>query len=107
MGKKDAEDKRTERHFSEEVRHWTKQERVATMFLSMPGPGAERTRGNNGAWNGLDRRRHEMNVSQIMCKMIAYSQGNHHDINHLMKVYAYARTIGVCVREYPGGSRRS
>lgn len=39
MGKKDAEDKRTERHFSEEVRHWTKQERVATMFLSMPGPG--------------------------------------------------------------------
>ena len=37
-----------------------------------------------------------MNVSQIMCKMIAYSQGNHHDINHLMKVYAYARTIGVC-----------
>lgn len=48
-----------------------------------------------------------MNVSQIMCKMIAYSQGNHHDINHLMKVYAYARTIGVCVREYPGGSRRS
>ena len=43
-----------------------------------------------------------MNVSQIMCKMIAYSQGNHHDINHLMKVYAYARTIGVC----EGVSRR-
>ena len=28
--------------------------------------------------------------------MIDFSAGNLHDINHLMKVYAYARTIGVC-----------
>ena len=37
-----------------------------------------------------------MNVSQITAKMIDYSTGNLHDINHFMKVYAYAKTIGEC-----------
>ena len=34
-------------------------------------------------------------VSDIMQKMIAYSDGNLHDIAHFMKVYAFARTIGI------------
>ncbi|WP_325199565.1 HD domain-containing protein [Oscillibacter sp.] len=38
----------------------------------------------------------EMTISEIMLKMIAYSQGNHHDINHFLKVYAYAKTIAEC-----------
>lgn len=37
-----------------------------------------------------------MTVSNIMVKMIEYSKGNLHDINHLMKVYAYAKTIAEC-----------
>ncbi|WP_312432705.1 HD domain-containing protein [Lacrimispora sp.] len=37
-----------------------------------------------------------MNVSEIAAKMITYSDGNLHDINHFMKVYAYAKTIGEC-----------
>lgn len=37
-----------------------------------------------------------MTVSQIAAKMIQYSNGNLHDINHFMKVYAYAKTIGEC-----------
>ncbi|HCD45190.1 MAG TPA: phosphohydrolase [Lachnoclostridium sp.] len=37
-----------------------------------------------------------MNVSEIAAKMIIYSDGNLHDINHFMKVYAYAKTIGEC-----------
>lgn len=39
-----------------------------------------------------------MNVSEIAARMIEYSDGNLHDINHLMKVYAYAKTIGECER---------
>lgn len=35
-----------------------------------------------------------MSISEIMKKMIAYSDGNLHDINHFMKVWTYARTIG-------------
>lgn len=35
-------------------------------------------------------------VSELAARMIDYSAGNLHDINHLMKVYSYARTIGVC-----------
>lgn len=35
-----------------------------------------------------------MTVSEIAEKMIEYSEGNLHDINHFLKVYAYARTIG-------------
>ncbi|MDO5425238.1 MAG: HD domain-containing protein [Eubacteriales bacterium] len=42
-----------------------------------------------------------MNVSEIMVKMIGYSNGNHHDINHLMKVYAYAKTIAECENVTP------
>ncbi|MCQ2537058.1 MAG: HD domain-containing protein [Lachnospiraceae bacterium] len=33
-------------------------------------------------------------VSEIMKKMIEYSDGSNHDINHFMKVHNYARTIG-------------
>ena len=35
-----------------------------------------------------------MNVAQIMEKMIAFSEGNIHDIDHLIRVWTYARTIG-------------
>ena len=34
-------------------------------------------------------------VSDIMQEMIAYSEGNLHDIAHFMKVYGFARTIGI------------
>lgn len=37
-----------------------------------------------------------MNVSEILFKMVKYSDGNLHDINHFMKVYAYAKTIADC-----------
>lgn len=37
-----------------------------------------------------------MIVSEITAKMIQYSGQTLHDINHLMKVYAYAKTIGEC-----------
>lgn len=37
-----------------------------------------------------------MNISEIIKNMIDYSNGNRHDINHFMKVYAYAKTIGEC-----------
>ena len=36
-----------------------------------------------------------MLISTLSEKMIRYSGGNLHDINHFMKVYAYARSIGV------------
>lgn len=35
-----------------------------------------------------------MTISQIMNKMITFSDGNTHDINHLMKVWGFAKTIG-------------
>lgn len=35
-----------------------------------------------------------MTTAEIAEKMMVYSQGNRHDINHFMKVYAYAGTIG-------------
>jgi hypothetical protein len=35
-----------------------------------------------------------MTVSQIMEKMIKSSQGNIHDIEHFVKVWSYAKTIG-------------
>lgn len=37
-----------------------------------------------------------MTVSEIVKKMIAYAEGNLHDIAHFLKVYAYAKTIGEC-----------
>ena len=35
-----------------------------------------------------------MTISQIMEKMIAFCDGNIHDIDHLIRVWTYARTIG-------------
>ena len=35
-----------------------------------------------------------MTISEILNKMIDYSEGNLRDINHLMMVWGYARTIG-------------
>ena len=35
-----------------------------------------------------------MNISRIMEKMIAFSNGNLHDMNHFMCVWTYAKTIG-------------
>ena len=35
-----------------------------------------------------------MSVSEIMEKMIAFSDGNTHDIDHLIRVWTYAKTIG-------------
>lgn len=35
-----------------------------------------------------------MTVSEIMEKMIAFSNGNIHDIDHLLRVWTYAKTIG-------------
>ena len=35
-----------------------------------------------------------MMISQIMEKMIAFSDGNIHDIDHFIRVWTYARTIG-------------
>ncbi len=35
-----------------------------------------------------------MTISQIMQKMIACSGGNIHDIDHLIRVWTYAKTIG-------------
>ena len=35
-----------------------------------------------------------MQTAEILKKMVAYSEGNTHDINHLLKVWAYAKTIG-------------
>lgn len=35
-----------------------------------------------------------MTVSEVIEKMIAFSEGNMHDINHFLKVYAFAKTIG-------------
>lgn len=35
-----------------------------------------------------------MQISEIMEKMLAFSEGNIHDIDHLIRVWTYARTIG-------------
>lgn len=35
-----------------------------------------------------------MNISQIIEKMIAFSNGNIHDIDHFIRVWSYAKTIG-------------
>ena len=40
------------------------------------------------------RREHCATVSQVMEKMIAFSDGNIHDIDHLIRVWTYAKTIG-------------
>lgn len=33
-------------------------------------------------------------ISDIIIKMVKYSEGNLHDIDHFLKVYTYAKTIG-------------
>ena len=35
-----------------------------------------------------------MTIADIMKKLIDFSEGNLHDINHFVKVWAYAKTIG-------------
>ena len=35
-----------------------------------------------------------MTIAEIMKKMIAYSKGDFHDIDHLIRVWTYAKTIG-------------
>lgn len=35
-----------------------------------------------------------MTIAQLMKKMIAFSQGNIHDIDHFIRVWTYAKTIG-------------
>ena len=40
------------------------------------------------------RMNNKMTISQIMEKMIAFSEGNLHDIDHFIRVWTYARTIG-------------
>ncbi|MCI6796696.1 MAG: HD domain-containing protein [Succinatimonas sp.] len=35
-----------------------------------------------------------MTIAEITAKMIAFSEGDQHDISHFLKVWAYARTIG-------------
>ncbi len=37
----------------------------------------------------------EMQIEKIMMKMIDHAKGNHHDINHFMKVHSFSRTIGL------------
>ena len=44
-----------------------------------------------------------MTIAEITQKIIAHSNGNRHDINHFMKVYAFAKTIG----EYEGLDRNT
>ena len=33
-----------------------------------------------------------MTTAEIARKMVAYSNGNRHDVNHFMKVWAFAKT---------------
>ena len=35
-----------------------------------------------------------MTIAQILEKMIAFSEGNIHDVDHLIRVWTYAKTIG-------------
>ena len=39
-----------------------------------------------------------MTIAEITTKMVDFYHGNLHDINHFMKVWAYAKTIGDCER---------
>ena len=36
----------------------------------------------------------QQTINNVIAKMIAYSDGNKHDIAHFLKVYTYARMIG-------------
>ncbi|MFR3351053.1 MAG: helicase-related protein [Oscillospiraceae bacterium] len=66
-----------------------------------PRPSTRRcapsARGSSPPTTGIltdGQRRHPMTIAQILNKMIAASNGNIHDIDHLLRVWAYARTIG-------------
>lgn len=37
-----------------------------------------------------------MQIPEIAVRMIEQAGGDRHDIAHFLKVYAYARTIGLC-----------
>ena len=37
-----------------------------------------------------------MNSGECIRRMIEHAQGNRHDINHFLKVYAFAKAIGEC-----------
>ena len=41
-----------------------------------------------------------MTVAQIMEKMISFSEGNIHDIDHFLRVWSYAKTIGEIENPY-------
>ena len=41
-------------------------------------------------------------ISKVMEKMITFSDGNIHDIDHLIRVWAYAKTMGELERLDPG-----
>ena len=44
-------------------------------------------------YNDYERKCVTMTVAKIMKKMIDFSEGNTHDINHFMKVWTFAKTI--------------
>ena len=44
--------------------------------------------------NFWQREEQNMNIAQILEKMVVFSDGNIHDIEHFIKVWTYARTIG-------------
>ena len=46
-----------------------------------------------------------MTISELLAKMIRFSEGNIHDIDHLIRVWTYARAIGEL--EGPGDAIRS
>lgn len=81
-------------------------------FSVSTGPGVwynTITAGNEGKREYIDKttsvyiskERKIMNISEILLKMIHYSKGNLHDINHFMKVYGYAKTIAECEKIPP------
>ena len=37
-----------------------------------------------------------MKIADMLVKMVDFYEGDHHDINHFMKVWGFARTIGEC-----------
>ena len=54
--------------------------------------------GVTGDWKSSDLRRicgeMRMTIAQVMQKMISFSEGNIHDIDHFIRVWTYAKTIG-------------
>jgi Response regulator containing a CheY-like receiver domain and an HD-GYP domain len=44
----------------------------------------------------IETEENHMTVSEIIIRMIEYSEGNLHDISHFMKVHSFAKVIGEC-----------